>query len=759
MYSSKPIKKLMIITIIMIFGMLSYSVLAFTEHNYEADIIPIQDNLLDETFLSSNQFTQTDDLTVVDNFLDVPVSYIQVGESDSYILYMEEESFAIRVVNKIDGFVYGSSISTLDENLNNFNTTWEGIVNSCVTIKYYSYNDSTGIYTTIEESFLKSPDSTFTYELIEDGFVVNLTFGESGITLQLRVYLTDDYLVVEVRNDSITEGDTFKLRSVKTYPFLGAVYGNTIPGYILVPDGSGALIRYQDIDVNSNIYEFRYYGQDNSIQNALEREPILSFPVSGMVHGINQHGFISIVEDGAEFAKLTVSPAKRNLKYYYSYNEFVYRSLYQTPLSESQAQSSSGRLVIEDDTNTCNVVLKYKFLADSDANYVGMAKNYQAYLLEQNLIVDRVDDTSDVSIFLDVIASETKTGFIFDEYLEMTSLEDLRAILEDLNEQSIPSNVVYKGFSSDGLTSSGLVAGPLSKRLGTQSELTDLIQFTNTNDINLYFYFDPMMVYEDGSFNLYKDIARRINQNLFKEEGFTKDKYYITPERVAEVLGDSVNTLIKNNMELFAIGSIGNTLYSDYNNETNSIDRSEAIEFYQTMLEDIDQNMLLYQNNLYMLRYTDSYLLMPLTSSRYRIYTDTVPFSSYVLSGLLDVYSPYQNFSSSSKIELLKMVDYGVYPSYILTNETAYALQNTELKQIYSSSYTTWKSKISYDYDFIFEALDSIINASVVSRNYEDVGVYKISYSNGVDIYVNYTNDTITYPGFVIPPLSYKVVN
>ena len=759
MYSSKFIKRFMIVIMVFISMILSYSVFARSELNYKADILPVQDNLLDETYLSSNQFTQTDDLTVVNNFLDVPTSYIEVGESDSYVLYMEEGSFAIRVLNKIDGFIYGSSISTKDENLDNFNTTWEGIVNSCVTIKYYSYNEITGIYTTVEESFLKDPSSVANYELIEEGFEVSLTFGESGISLVLRVYLDDDYLVVEVPNESVSEGDTYKLRSIKTYPFLGAVYGNTIPGYILVPDGSGALIRYQEIDVNSDIYEFRYFGQDNSIQNALDREPILAFPVSGVVLGVNQHGFISIVEEGAEFASLTVSPAKRNLKYYYTYNEFVYRSLYQTPLSESEAESASGRLVIEENTNSCNVVLKYKFLDGMDANYVGMANNYQDYLLANDLIVDKVDDSTIISIFLDVIGSETKSGFIFDEYLEMTTLAELQYILEDLNNQSIKSKVVYKGFTSDGFTSSGLVAGSVSNRLGTKSELNSLIDFTDNFDIDLYFYFDPLMVYEDASFNLYKDIARRINQNLYQETGFTKDKYYITPQRVVEVLGDSINKLVENNIENFAIGSIGNTLYSDYSNDEDSIDRSEAIDLYQTKLEAINQNIVMYQNNLYMLRYTDSYLIMPLTSSRYRIYTDTVPFTSYVLSGLLDVYSPYQNFSSSSRVELLKMVDYGVYPSYILTDETAYALQNTELKQIYSSSYNTWKNKITFDYDFIYEALDSIVNAKVVSRNYEDIGVYKISYSNGVVIYVNYTNDQITYPGFVIEPLSYKVVN
>lgn len=758
MYSSRHIKRFMLLLTLSIFGLFSYTVFANTEKHYETDILPTQDNLLDETYLSSNQFTQADDLSVVDNFLDIPDSYLKVGENDSYILYMEEDSYAIRVLNKIDGFVYGSSISTKDENLDYFNTTWEGIVNSCVTIEYYSYNESTGIYTTVEESFLKSSESTSIYKNIDNGFEVKLNFGESSISLTLRVFLDNDYLVVEIPNDSIIEGNTFKLRSIKTYPFLGAVYGNSIPGYILVPDGSGALIRYQDIDVNKNIYEFRYYGQDNSIQNALDREAILSFPVSGTVLGINQHGFMSIVEDGAEFASLVVSPAKRNLRYYYSYNEFVYRNLYQTPLSESDVKSNSGRLVIEDNINSCNVILKYKFLAGTEANYVGIANNYREYLLKNNLVVDSVDDSSIVSIFLDVIGSETKNGFIFDEYLKMTSLIDLKNILEDLNNKAIKPKVVYKGFSSDGLTSSGIVAGSVTGRLGSKSELTSLIDYTNKNDIDLYFYFNPMMVYEDASFSLYKDIARRINQNLYKEKGFTKDKYFITPQRVQEVLGESINNLILQNINKFAIGNIGNTLYSDYSDKSNSVDRSEAIDIYQTMLQNIDQNMMIYQSNFYLLRYTDSYLLMPMTSSRYRIYTDTVPFSSYVLSGLMDVYSPYQNFSSSSRIELLKMVDYGIYPSYILTEKTAYELQNTELQQIYSSSYSTWKTKISSDYDFIYDALDSIVNASVMSRSYEAVGVYKISYSNGVEIYVNYTNDRIIYPGFVIEALSYKVV-
>lgn len=721
--------------------------------------LPTDGNIMDETYLSSNQFTQEDDLSLVENFLDIPTSYLLVGESSSYRLYMEEGSFAIRVESKIDGFIYGSSISTKDDNLPNFNTTWEGIVNSAVTIKYYSYNDTTGAYTSVEESFLKSEDSTYEYELISNGFEATLYFGESGISLLLRVSLDNDYLKVEIPNESVVEGDTYKLRSIKTYPFLGAVFSNSIPGYILVPDGSGALIRYQEIDVLTDIYEFRYFGQDNSVQTALTQEPVLSFPVSGMILGINQHGFISIVEDGAPNASLVVSPAKNNLKYYYTYNEFLYRSLYQSPLSESQAASSSGRLVIEDGINTCNVVLKYKFLSGADANYVGMASAFQSYLIEEEMIVDHVDDGDAEKLFIEVIGSETKTGFIFDEYLQMTQYSELKSILEEIASWDVNPLVSYKGYSSSGNTSSGLIVDNISKKLGTRQELLELINYAEEQDIDLYFFLDPVKVYDDAKFSIYKDIAKRINQNFMMSSGFTKDIYYISPARSVSAYLDSVAKLKQEEITMYSVGSVGNTLFSDFSDKSNPVDRNEAIDFYQTMFESSSDPVILYQSNLYTLKYSDVYLLLPLSSSRYRIYSDTVPFIPYVLSGLLDKYAPFSNFTSSSRIELLKMVDYGVYPSYIITNQTAYLFQDTELKQIYSSSFSTWKEKMEFDVNFVSSALNAVVDEKPISRERLETGVYVVEYTGGVSIYLNYTNNTVSVDGHELNPLSYEVVN
>ena len=759
MSSTKLIKKASLLFVLILTFVLTFVLVEARVNTYQADQLPVSRNILDQTYLSSNQFTQADDLTVVDNYLDVPNSYLKVGENSYYSLYMEAGSQAIRIVNKADGFIYGSSISTKDDNLDNFNTTWEGIVNSAVTIKYYDYNSKTGIYTTKEESLLKDPTSTATYQLIDNGFSANLFFGESGISLTLKVYLNGEFLTVEIPNESITEGDVYKLRNLKVFPFLGAVYANSIPGYIMVPDGSGALIRYQDIDVHSDIYEFRYYGQDNSIQSALESEPRLAFPVFGMVHGINQHGFISIIESGAEHGSLVVSPAKRNLKYYYSYNEFTYRSIYQTPLSESDATNQTGRLVIEKEINSCDLIMHYQFLSGMEANYVGMANAYKDYLINQKSIYSRINVSDPVEIFIDIIGSETKEGFIFDEYLTMTSINQLEQIITDLLANDVQPLVVYKGYGSKGLTSMGMVTEGISSKLGSKQDIEALLEYIEANQVRLFFQIDPITVYQDARFSLYRDATRRINQNLLVSEGFTKTKYFIAPTSVENALISSLDNLSKEQIENFALDSIGYLLNSHYPNSENSYDRSEVSAVYQELLASTNQDFLIYQTNDYLLEYTTDYILTPMSSSRYRIYSDTVPFVPYVLQGLMNKYSPYQNFNSSSRIELLKMVDFGVAPAYLLTWSSAYQLQNSELQQIYSSSYITWQERIISDYNYVHEGLDVIKAQTVVSRTYLDTGIYEITYDNGIKIIINYTNSAYDYLGDNISAISYKVVS
>jgi len=757
-YSANIIKKILICLVLAAFLPLAIVIEARSSLPKRLDSFSDETVVLDDTLFSSNQFTQADDLTVVDNFLDIPTTFSLVGETDTLLLYMETDSFAIRVVNKEDGFIYGSSIMSKDDDLQYFGSTWEGIVNSAVTIKYYSYGESTGVYTTVEESMFTSPDTTTSYSLITNGFSVDITYGRSGIGLELRVYLEGDQLKVEVPRDKISEGDTYKLRSIKIYPFLGAVYSNSVPGYIFVPDGSGALIRYQPIDVNTEIYEFVYYGLDLGIRAESPGEAQLLLPVSGMVHGIDQHGFITMIDDGEMFASFIVNPAKNNLKYYYSHNEFQYRSLYQTPTSESQASSGSGRLVIQEDLNSCNVKMTYQFLAGAEANYVGMAGIYRDYLIDQGYLIENLSDTNSVPLYLEIIGAEKKPGFIFDETMVMTDVASAESMIDELTTYVDNMTVVMKGFFAGGFSSSGLINKKYLSNLGSSEEFKDMIQKYQTELVELYFYIDVMKIYTDANYSLYNDISQKINNNLLMLAGLTKYYYYVSPSRVASAFSDNVDSLGKLGIDALALGTIGNKFYSDYNDKANDLDRKEVVSLYRSALAAYTGDLLLYRPNLYLLPYAKKYLMTPMTSSNFRIYTDTVPFMAELFHGTIEAFAPFANFIANQRLALLKMIDYGLYPSYILTNESAYKLQDTELRQIYSSSYGIWKDKIQTDYQFLNNALSVVYDASITSREVITTGVYKNSYSNGVILYVNYTNQSYVDSRNVISPNNYLVV-
>ncbi len=758
MFSKKRLIALSMIIMLLVLSLSIPPLVAYTRQQPNDFLSASPDAILDETYLSSNQFTQVDDLTTVDQLLSVPDTYLLVGETDDLKLYMEENSFAIRVVNKNDNdFIHGSSFGKTGDNYDYLGTTWEENVNSAVVLSYYIYNADNGEYTIIEESFLASKDSTSSYQLIENGFEARLIFGKSGIELTLRVYLEDNYLQVEIPNDSIVEKD-YQLRSIKVYQFMGAVFENTVPGYIFVPDGIGALIRYQGLNVHTDTYNFQYYGNDEALNPEVENEPLLAFPVTGVVQGINQHAFMTIVEDGAAYANFTVSPAKNTLRFYYSFNEFRYRNLYRTPRSESQAENQTGTQVTQDNINQCNVVLKYRFLSGDHANYVGMANAYQDYLLTTNRLVDHLDSDSLASMMIEVIGLEKKTGFIFDEKLILTNLNELNTIVSELGQKLEGMKVIYKGFTSRGATSSGIEYDRISTSLGSKNDYLNLLAQMDNVDASLYFYMDQAKVYADGKFNLYKDITQRINQSFLSGQGLEKAYYYVSPDRIKTHYLDAIESLVKQNISQFAIDTIGYKLYSNFDNLMTPIERSTMISILQSMFESSNQSQVIYRPNDYLLKYTDAYLSMPLTSNRYRIYSDTVPFMSYVLAGVMKSYSPFMNFSSSAQIDLLKMVDYHIYPSYIITQASAYLLQDTELGQIYSSSYQTWKETMMSQALFVGNALNQVKNQTIVSRLTILPGFYQVTYSNSVIIYINYTNETQYLGTINVTPRNYLVV-
>lgn len=121
------------------------------------------------------------------------------------------------------------------------------------------------------------------------------------------------------------------------------------------------------------------------------------------------------------------------------------------------------------------------------------------------------------------------------------------------------------------------------------------------------------------------------------------------------------------------------------------------------------------------------------------------------------MYSDYVNFEANKTEFFLQMVESGVYPSFYLTYENSSALIYTNSSDLYSTEYGTYKDTIiSYD-EALREVAEAVDGAFITDHEKLDNGVTRVTYDNGVKVYVNYSEKNVTVDGYEIEALSYKV--
>jgi len=162
--------------------------------------------------------------------------------------------------------------------------------------------------------------------------------------------------------------------------------------------------------------------------------------------------------------------------------------------------------------------------------------------------------------------------------------------------------------------------------------------------------------------------------------------------------------------------------------------------------------------NAYILPYVDRYLQAPVYGTQFLIETDTVPFVELVLQNTMELYGPYSNFSFYTDSDILRMIDYNIYPSFVLTEEPAYLLTNTMSKNFYSTEYYLYEELITHVYQTVNGALGDVIGANWINRTVVENGLVVNEYDNGFTIVINYTDQEITYGGVSVEAETYAVI-
>lgn len=144
-------------------------------------------------------------------------------------------------------------------------------------------------------------------QTIPGGFKLAYEFPVTGFTIPVQVTVDQDYVETKIIQEGVKE-TKMGLVWVRPYPFLGAEYTDGQDGYLFIPDGAGALVRFKDNQLNVNkIYDELTYGQDIAFPGINNNRNKVMMPVFGMKSG--SKGFLAVVHDGDEYADVVAAPA------------------------------------------------------------------------------------------------------------------------------------------------------------------------------------------------------------------------------------------------------------------------------------------------------------------------------------------------------------------------------------------------------------------------------------------------------------------
>lgn len=687
------------------------------------------------------------------------MGFIKSLESDELVLYLQKEIFNIAIYDKNNGYIWFGFYPKYLEN--GYTKTVKSFIESGVTIDYFdgaSLNEARMSLTNSDGG------GEVSYQVIDNKLNASINFKKLGISFKVLVYLDGGSLYFEVPREEIVEipyktaamkvAKEYKLQDIILFPYFGS-NNYEINGYAFIPDGSGALIRYRD-EVFNSPYIRRIYGRDFGIQTEETTKPHLkegkplSTPIFGINHGYHQAAFLAEINSGYGASELHSYP--------YMYNQinlnttfFVYK-VRDSSLIKLSGGSINTIPLINKEPYPADYQARYTFLQADKASYVGMALTYKEHL---NL---EIKDNLNYNLNLEIVGQDSKPYLFGEKKVKLTSYLDALSILTDLSNHNIDVIANYKSYSKNGTYGKNPFKFQLSHKLGGRKDFKKLIdEVEDLEGIHLSLEALPLLVNQTGSF---ERLLKKTTLDLFKYDikaSYQDKGSLLSVDGISKRILKNKKQYVKYQINSLNLDYVGNINFS-YRSGKKLVYREEMIKEIKEQLNNLaDYSLGLNNPASYTFSYIDRYYNASFGANEYAYISESVPFISILLSGSVSLYSAPLNYTDNLDYAVLKMIEYNINPSFIVTKEEGHHLRYTNYEYLFSTEYNLWKETI-YDVYQKVGAFLSLVDDEVISDHKVVLeGLSEIVYQTKL-IYVNYSNQELTYKTVTIPPFSAVLV-
>ncbi len=707
----------------------------------------------------------------------------EIARSDRLMLYANLSNGQVEVFDKKTGVTWSSTPEAWREDslASGFHKV---ALQSVITVTYLT---DTNVTMSCGSSLACVSRDALSYSLEGDGSIVFFFyFPKENFYIPVRYAITDTAFEASILTPYILEnidpnGAKNTIQSIELLPFFGAGSSQD-DGYMLVPDGSGALIYYNNNRLTAETYSKAIFGFDNGTSDKLMGGAAAAgfftvsenqyMPVFGVSR--NRDGFLAVIASGAPRGTIKANVSGRYTGYNTIWSAYSYRTTGSVRQPQKDGSDLSVSIAEKNLENWCDYTVSYNFLETGKNTYADMAAFYRDYLTQTQGLAPRVTERENIPFYLDLYGYIEKTksflGIPVETKISMTTLEDANRILDNLNAGGIGNVVLkYNYWSHNSYFDKIPTTARVDGKVGSAKEMQALQQRLESAGGALYLGADLLNIYKTGNgISQYDQVLQSVANTAQRMYAFRLDSamtdsrynawYLLRPTALLAFTGKYAENLTDKGYHNLALDNLGTMLYSELS--TTGIGRNHSQKLWQQTAWTVanGRGLMLQGANDFVASAATHLLETSHRSSGYDLEDVSVPFYQMVFHGYISYTLSPTNLSSDLAQHTLYCLEFGANPLYSLVGENVDELIDSRLDRLYSTDADKWMAYIQTQYTQLNEALRGVQTSTMVGHSIQG-DARAVTYSNGTVIYVNYGTREATMGGQTLAPKGYAVVD
>lgn len=599
---------------------------------------------------------------------------------------------------------------------------------------------------------LNSDGASFSYDIFIDAKTAEKTAydkNDIGFNVTVNVALIDGSAVISLTHKNITGNSDAYIEEIELLNYFGAYSSSFEEDFLLVPDGSGAIIKTAIYDEAFESLSFDVYGNDPSFSEPAQGAAIV--PAFGIKHG--DTAFVSLIQQGDSVSSITAHKAKAAGDY-----NRVHPSFLITP-----AIYENETLYISKASHETEISLCYRFLSGSNATYAGLASACREQLIRNSVLSTGTVEPSDYLPFSLTLTGAVKKSIGPLRYTSaLTTFEQAGDMLVRMKNKGINNiSIRYTGVFSGATDSKAIEDSKILSKLGGTDGLSELYSYVSAQKMSLFLdvnlFSDASGFSGTGAVDIKKNHSLYASENRIAEyiDETVKSRELRKLSKLSKVVSQVLADTRYYSFSGFCFNDVGSMLYSDFS--LNGMLREEAADTIQKSIAPLStgHSTMAVKGNFYMLKNIDSVIDLPFKASAAQSGAYySVPFVELILHGIVDYSGEPINTDINIEESLLRYIEYGACPHFEWNYDSL--VNNTENDPFY---YDNTINTAAEFYTKANEMLNDLRDARMTDHYEVADGIFCTEYDTGSIIYVNYTDSEYPVLGAVVEARSFLRIN